>query len=469
MHPDARPRQTSRRKKPNRTVIFVSIAYLAMLEVYYVFLVGQRSSPLDEILMLVGLPFALIALATTRNFWPAAGMFGGYAAITLLGNVFYRYSGVSQPAGAFLDLALDLKCFLLVAAFYQLFRMSDRPVRAMEIICGLIIALALANSIIAIYDIFSNGVGFMGMPLERRGSFFQPQGFQSFKVRSAGLTMMASAFSFYFGWRYRSWAMFVCAIGLGLMVIAHQSAKELFAFMLALAFMAPGRKIQGLRPIVVALSGVVLGAILFLTPLGTIITGRVEQFTGDAGADKARTLLLTRGLQIAQDHFPLGTGAGTYASGPSYQMGYSEVYYKYGLDKVWGSSPEKPDFIQDAFWAKSLGESGLIGTLFYVAFIILLYGAAFKLNSRRADGIAIPACAVVILAIVTSTGSSPFTDDFIGVLLAFYAGFSVCMLQREVQQERRLRAKGARKPQTLPAEALAPFQQGPNREGFGGA
>jgi hypothetical protein len=85
---------------------------------------------------------------------------------------------------------------------------------------------------------------------------------------------------------------------------------------------------------------------------------------------------------VARDHFPLGAGLGRYGSWMS-RIVYSDLYYQYGLDRVWGLGPAEPKFITDTFWPQILGETGVIGLLAYIVFLATIARRLWRLVRRR--------------------------------------------------------------------------------------
>ena len=81
-----------------------------------------------------------------------------------------------------------------------------------------------------------------------------------------------------------------------------------------------------------------------------------------------RLLFLEGGIQLFKDHFPFGTGFGTFGSSTAASH-YSSIYYTLGFDSVTGMSPEDPRFLNDTFWPMIFGQLGLAGT---VPFVLLL-------------------------------------------------------------------------------------------------
>lgn len=427
--PEKRPFSTASDVRPPLvSAMTVFIIYLIGLQIYYISVPTALASFLDEALAAAFLFLAVRGYLAHERLRYAFAIFLVYAGLTCIGNILFTYGGVPQPQAAWRDLILDLKPFLIEAGFCYLFLRSKNIKFEIEIMCAAIILLALANSIFAIYDLVSNGKNLLGHSLPFRNGFHQPVGFQAYQVRSAALTMLGASFAMYFGISRRSLIAQTIAIYLAIILFAHQSVKEIVTYFLILPFLFAGRTGRGAGTFVWLFGSVILAFVLTSTPIGSLIVGRVAFFATETGLDTARTLLLVRGFEIAQDHFPFGSGAGTFGSAPSFQLGYSEVYYLYGMDNIYGATPSDPDFLQDAFWGKVLGQSGFIGTTVYLLLIYVAFGGAFKLNRRLGSRLALPAVAVALLALITSVASSPFSDDFLGVVLAAFSAYALSML-----------------------------------------
>lgn len=98
----------------------------------------------------------------------------------------------------------------------------------------------------------------------------------------------------------------------------------------------------------------------------------IQNGTTDAMSDSyARPILYVTGWQILQDYFPFGSGLASFASYASAEN-YSELYYEYGLDKVWGLSPYYNSFICDAYYP-TLSQFGFFGICCFACFWRWLY------------------------------------------------------------------------------------------------
>lgn len=96
-----------------------------------------------------------------------------------------------------------------------------------------------------------------------------------------------------------------------------------------------------------------------------------KYFTFDEDSNVARVVLVQTAAKIVVDKFPFGVGHGMYASPISRQQ-KSHVYYDYKIDHVYGLNLRQDGglFMCDSFWPMVLGETGALGTLFY---LIMMY------------------------------------------------------------------------------------------------
>ena len=91
-----------------------------------------------------------------------------------------------------------------------------------------------------------------------------------------------------------------------------------------------------------------------------------------SGLDRTGTDRLARpesfrtATQIMFDYIPFGSGLGTFATNAAAEY-YSPLYYKYGLNEVWGLSEDFNSFIADAYYP-TLAEYGLVGVFLFLVF-----------------------------------------------------------------------------------------------------
>ena len=157
-----------------------------------------------------------------------------------------------------------------------------------------------------------------------------------------------------------------------------------------------------------------LACLLMAAPFAYSFVGLIA-LTGDEasqGESTARVALYQTSVAIARDDFPLGVGLGRYGSGISRDP-YSPVYYEYGLDKVRGMHPDNSPFAADAFWARVLGETGVIGLAALLVFCAALAVELWRATRRVVDdplvaAFVIGAWMVFVQALVETLASSMF-------------------------------------------------------------
>jgi hypothetical protein len=116
-----------------------------------------------------------------------------------------------------------------------------------------------------------------------------------------------------------------------------------------------------------------LHSLLLLLPL--LLLGAWDDLTYYFinGVGSARSELLVKSIQVANDHFPLGAGFATYGTYYS-AVEYSPLYYKYGLSTIWGLSPDRMyNFINDTFWPSILAQFGWLGLVAFFLAVWLLF------------------------------------------------------------------------------------------------
>ena len=89
---------------------------------------------------------------------------------------------------------------------------------------------------------------------------------------------------------------------------------------------------------------------------------------------------------IFSDYIPFGSGLASFGTNAAAKY-YSPLYYKYGLDNIWGLYPENPMFLADAFYP-TLAQYGLVGLFFFLWFWIRRYKQALHHKEFRAYKVA---------------------------------------------------------------------------------
>lgn len=124
----------------------------------------------------------------------------------------------------------------------------------------------------------------------------------------------------------------------------------------------------------------ILVALLCSAAVLAVSWGKIDFYFLSGGAESidatkiqtfARPVLYATGGLILIDYFPFGSGLASFATYPS-SISYSNLYFEYGIDKVFGLSPEMPDFICDAYYP-SLAQFGFVGIVLFIIFWIYAY------------------------------------------------------------------------------------------------
>jgi len=84
---------------------------------------------------------------------------------------------------------------------------------------------------------------------------------------------------------------------------------------------------------------------------------------------------------IFKDYVPLGSGLASFATATCGKY-YSPLYYKYGLDSIWGLTPHNPMFIADTFYP-TLAQYGLVGVFLFFIFWKRRYKEIYAISELK--------------------------------------------------------------------------------------
>ncbi len=105
--------------------------------------------------------------------------------------------------------------------------------------------------------------------------------------------------------------------------------------------------------------------------------------TPDNPREEARNVLYITSRTLLNDYFPWGAGLGRFGSWMS-QVHYSPLYKKYGLSGTYGITRKNPKYITDTFWPAIIGETGLLGLIFYLWICFRIFRLLYR-QAKRAD------------------------------------------------------------------------------------
>lgn len=88
--------------------------------------------------------------------------------------------------------------------------------------------------------------------------------------------------------------------------------------------------------------------------------------------ESIRYRLIYYGFVTANTYFPLGSGFATYGSDFAVRN-YSELYYRYGFNNMWGLSKEDPLFLNDNYLGMVVGQFGYFGLILFLVIMIKIF------------------------------------------------------------------------------------------------
>lgn len=402
-----------------------SVIFYVLTHYTLILALGYGPSPLDEAAaaLLSGLAFMYLRSRFDQTFF----LFLVYEICLLIGAAQTHYGGVEQPLAAIQAALLDLKLPIFIYASYFAFARIQNISRVFYSVFLVFIIIAIANLPFAFLDEL-RGVSFDGNPLNFKGIAGQATGLCRHPTELAWLNCIAVFSSLCLYLRRRSNKYLILAVLFALVVLMAASIKEIAALLIGSTIVLRGSGSSFIRFMILSMTTIVTALLAFLlTDFGDSLLAHAGLFVGDNAISTVRAAMVDAATQIVYDNFPFGTGGGTFGSAPSYTLGYSEVYYAYGIDLLDGGSPENRAFLMDAMWSKILGESGAIGAFCYIVFLFILN---YRLVRRRRiaatlDRAFVDFClAIQIFVFLVSLASSPYTNELLCIMVGFTLGFA---------------------------------------------
>ena len=133
----------------------------------------------------------------------------------------------------------------------------------------------------------------------------------------------------------------------------------------------------------------------------------------------SRYQLLHSAIDIAMDHFPIGSGFATFGTEASRDY-YSPIYYIYNLSKVYGLSPDNPLYTVDQYWFGIFGQFGFIGIILVGLMIFKCYRNIWKI-SKNDKGMQLAALTLFYTSIFGSLTAGTFIQaSILPSIMIFY-------------------------------------------------
>jgi len=141
------------------------------------------------------------------------------------------------------------------------------------------------------------------------------------------------------------------------------------------------------------------------------VVGSSDIFDPNVQQSFARPVLYATSGLIMWDFLPFGSGLASFATYPS-AANYSQLYYEYGLDNIYGLSPEMPDFIMDAFFP-TLAQYGIVGVALFIWFWVYAYRPLrfmLRTDSARYKAMFSIGSLIICYVFIESVGNTSFTQ-----------------------------------------------------------
>lgn len=209
----------------------------------------------------------------------------------------------------------------------------------------------------------------------------------------------------------RSWWLLAAMSLVGVILSARRKPVIGMAIALLATLAVRRGRISG-RGLVIGFAAVALVLVPAAALLWPVLVGGLRAYLGESAVTvQARTALYAGAYLLARQYLPFGVGLGRYGSYGSI-VDYSDVYYRFGFNAIYGMSPTFPNFIQDTFWPQVLGETGVIGLVCYagaIAMILANIAAAARRTPGRNKWLPMAAFLILIETLFESGAAPSFT------------------------------------------------------------
>ena len=134
-----------------------------------------------------------------------------------------------------------------------------------------------------------------------------------------------------------------------------------------------------------------------------------------------RDILMRDGIQMAIEHFPFGTGFGTFGSSVAAEN-YSPLYVELGYEDYYGMSSTDTQFLTDGFWPTIIAQYGFIGAIVFVLVILLfLFWSINKMKKEVNAGFAM--LMILVYCLVASLAETSFFNPTSLLMFMLFAIF----------------------------------------------
>lgn len=156
------------------------------------------------------------------------------------------------------------------------------------------------------------------------------------------------------------------------LIMATKSSPLLFAVMF-LFFLYYFRRKKSLKIRTIILIGIIV-----------LILGAFQIETYLLNSNAPRYLFFYFGGVTANRFFPFGSGFATFGSDQA-ARNYSQLYYEYGFNHMFGMNPEDGSFLSDTFWPMAIGQFGWLGFCLYCTIYLRIFFSFKKTRNINSD------------------------------------------------------------------------------------
>lgn len=148
----------------------------------------------------------------------------------------------------------------------------------------------------------------------------------------------------------------------------------------------------------------------------------IEGSNKDLTESFARPALYQGAFLILKDYFPFGSGFGSYACHAS-NVYYSPLYYKYGLNYVFGLGEGEGSFISDTFFPQ-LAQFGIVGVVLFFLFFRCRYIESMRYYKTTGDNnITKMSLLILIFFMIESSVDSTFVHNRGMIMMVLWGMF----------------------------------------------
>lgn len=132
--------------------------------------------------------------------------------------------------------------------------------------------------------------------------------------------------------------------------------------------------------------------------------------------ESVRKTFFEKGIMLANQYFPLGSGFATFGSEMARRY-YSQLYISWGWENDWALNPDS-GFLSDNFFASIIGQFGWIAMALYAGCLVLLFMQANnKVLERNERLISIATALTLAITMIGSATAKSMMGIFIFALL----------------------------------------------------